>query len=208
MEFRDVVRRRRMVRSFTTDPIERAVLDRLLADALRSPSAGNSQGRELLVLEGPAQTAQFWEVTLPAERRAGFAWPGLLRAPVLVIPLADPTAYVARYAEADKARTGLGAGPEAWPVPYWTVDTAFAAMTLLHAVVDAGLGALFFGIFANERELMVALGVPSHLKPIGAIAIGRPETEDRPGRSAGRPARSVSDAVHRGRFGEHGGTPV
>src|SRR5690606_2292657 len=147
MEYRDVVRRRRMVRSFTDEPVDPQLLDQLLADALRAPSAGNSQGRDLVVLEGPEQTARFWDITLPAPRRERFAWPGLLRAPVLVLPFADPDRYVARYAEPDKARTGLGEGDEAWPVPYWTVDTAFVVMSLLHGVVDAGLGALFFGIF-------------------------------------------------------------
>jgi nitroreductase len=201
MEFRDAVRRRRMVRSFTAEPVDPDLVDRLLADALRSPSAGNSQGRELLVLEGPTQTSRFWDVTLPPERRPTFAWPGLLEAPVLVIPLADPTRYVERYAEPDKASTGLGAGEAAWPVPYWTVDTAFATMTLLHAVVDAGLGALFFGIFRNERELMASLGVPAHLRPIGAVAIGHPSDDQRAGRSAARPRRPAGEVIHHGSWG-------
>lgn len=201
MDYREVVRRRRMVRSFTDEPVDPELLDQLLADALRAPSAGNSQGTDLIVLEGHDQTARFWDVTLPVERRAGFAWPGLLRAPVLVIPLADPSRYVARYAEPDKAATGLGAGDDAWPVPYWTVDTAFVAMSLLHGVVDAGLGALFFGIFRNEEELLARLGVPPGRRPIGAIALGHPDGDDRPGRSSGRARRPFDEVVHRGGWG-------
>ena len=53
-------------------------------------------------------------------------------------------AYVARYGEPDKAASGLGRGADAWPVPFWLVDTAFATMTLLLAATDAGLGALFY----------------------------------------------------------------
>jgi nitroreductase len=201
LEYRDVVARRRMVRSFTDEPVAADTLDHLLADALRAPSAGNAQGRELIVLSGPEQTATFWDTTLPAERRATFAWPRLLTAPVLVIPLADADRYVARYAEADKARTGLGEGADEWPVPYWTVDTAFVVMSLLHGVVDAGLGALFFGIFRREAELMERLGVPGHLRPIGAVAIGHPAGEERAGRSAGRPRRRLDDVVHHGSWG-------
>jgi nitroreductase len=202
MEFRHVVARRHMVRAFTSDPVDPAVLDRILSDALRSPSAGNSQGRDLLVLQGPEETARFWDVTLPPERRDRFAWPGLLVAPVILIPLADPQRYVDRYAEPDKARTGLGEGADAWPVPYWTVDTAFATMTLLHAVVDAGLGALFFGIFNNEAELLRSLGVPTGRQPIGAVALGHPAVESqRPGRSANRERRDVDQAVHFGFWG-------
>lgn len=200
MEYRQVVNRRRMVRSFTDEPVASELLDQLLTDALRAPSAGNSQGSDLLVLEGPAETAQFWDVTLPVERRSTFTWPGLLRAPVLVLPLADPARYVARYAEPDKERSGLGQGEDAWPVPYWMVDTAFVAMSLLHGVVDAGLGALFFGIFRNEEQLLARLGVPDGHRPIGAIAIGHPDGADRAGLSAPRPRRPLEDAVHRGRW--------
>lgn len=197
MEHADVVRRRRMVRAFTDEPVAPDVLDGILDLANRAPSAGNSQGWHFVVLEGREQTRRFWDVTLPPERRVGFAWPSLLDAPVLVLPLADADRYVTRYAEPDKAATGLGEGSEAWPVPYWVVDTSFATMTLLHAVVDAGLGALFFGIFRNEAELLAELEVPEGLRPIGAIAIGHP-APDGPGRSAGRPRRPLSDVVHRG----------
>jgi nitroreductase len=198
MDHREVVRRRRMVRSFSDEPVASALLDRLLTDALRAPTAGNSQGRDLLVLEGPEQTARFWDVTLPAERRATFAWPGLLRAPALVLPLADASRYLSRYAEPDKAATGLGAGEDAWPVPYWTVDTAFVVMSLLHGVVDAGLGALFFGIFRNEAQLLHSLGVPAGHRPVGAVAIGHPDGGDGPSRSARRPRRGLEEVVHRG----------
>jgi nitroreductase len=197
MELGEVVRRRRMVRAFTDEPVDPALVDRLLDMARRAPSAGNSQGWHFVVLEGPEQTARFWDVTLPPERRTGFRWPGLLTAPVIVVPLAGAAAYVERYAEPDKATTGLGAGADTWPVPYWVVDTAFATMTLLHGVIDAGLGALFFGIFRNEAELMAELGVPEGIRPIGAIAIGHP-APDEPGRSAERPRRPATDVVHRG----------
>jgi len=201
MELQDAIDRRRMVRSFSREPVAPEVLDRLLANVRRAPSAGNTQGWAFVVLEGPDQTARFWDATLPPERRPGFAWPGLLRAPVIVVPLADPAAYVARYGEPDKAATGLGAGADAWPVPYWDIDCAFATMTLLLGAVDAGLGALFFGVFRGERELLAALGVPEGLRPIGAVALGHPDGADRPGRSAGRPRRPAAEVVHRGRWG-------
>ncbi|MCB9373632.1 MAG: nitroreductase family protein [Microthrixaceae bacterium] len=198
MDFRAVVIGRRMCRSFTTEPIVREVLDRVLDAGRRAPAAGNSDGTHLVVLEGPHETARYWDVTLPPARRAGFRWPHLLDAPVLVVPLADPSAYVDRYSEPDKAHTGLGAGPAAWPTPYWTVDTAFAAMSILLAAEDEGLGALFFGLFEHEHAVLAALGVPTGLEPIGTIALGRPRGDDRPGRSAGRPRPSLAEYAHRG----------
>jgi nitroreductase len=189
-----------MTRAFDPDrAVEPERLTRLVDAGARAPSAGKAQGWHLVVLEGP-ETARFWDRTLPAERRTGFAWPGLLDAPVVALPLADAEAYVARYAEPDKAATGLGRSAAVWPVPYWTVDTAFSVMSLLLAAEAEGLGTLFFGVFRGEAELRADLGIPDRLQLLGAIAIGWPSVSSagRPGASARRPRRPVSEIVHRG----------
>jgi len=201
MEFAAVVRSRRMARAFEARPVPPDVLDRVLDLARRVPAAGNTQGLDLVVLEGSEQTARYWDASLPAERRGAFPWPRLLDAPVLIVPVGDPAAYVDRYAEPDKARTGLGEGLGAWPVPYWYVDTAFAAMVALLAAVDEGLGALFFGQFEHEAAVKAALGIPVDRRPVGTIALGYAAAEsDRPSVSAQRPRRPLDDVVHRGRW--------
>jgi nitroreductase len=198
VELGDVVRARHMVRNFDPRPVPAEVLDGVLDLAVRVPRAGNTQGLDIVVLEGP-QTARYWDVSLPSPRRAGFPWPGLLRAPVLLVPVGHPGAYVERYAEPDKAATGLGAGEGAWPVPYWYVDTAFAAMVALLAAVDAGLGACFFGQFEHEPALKRALGIPDDRTPVGTIAVGYAAADgDRRSFSATRARRSLASVVHRG----------
>ena len=107
-EFADVVRRRRMTRAFDGRPVPPELLDELVDLASRAPSAGKTQGWHLVVLEG-AETARFWDITLPTMRRGAFRWQRLLDAPVIALPLADPRAYTDRYSEADKKATGLGA---------------------------------------------------------------------------------------------------
>jgi nitroreductase len=199
-EFADVVMSRRMTRAYRPDPLADGALERLVALANRAPSAGKTQGWHLIALEGE-RTSVFWDITLPAMRRGSFKWQGLLDAPVILLPFADPKAYVDRYSEPDKAATGLGAGPDAWPVPYWTVDASMSVMTLLLAAEDEGLGALFFGVFKGERELRRALGVPPSLQLLGAISLGYPASPDRSasaGRSASRPARTPEQIIHRG----------
>lgn len=199
MEFGDVVRSRRMSRAFAPGPVDWSLVDNAIDLALRAPSAGKTQGWHLLVLEGN-DVAAFWDDTLPVDRRSTFAWPDLLLAPMILLPFADPQRYVERYAEPDKQQTGLGGGVDAWPVPYWTVDTSFAVMTLLLALRDAELGALFFGVFSGEDALRRRLGVPERLQLLGAIAVGHPTGAERRGRSAGRPRRSVDDVIHRSRW--------
>jgi nitroreductase len=196
VELRDAIRRRHMVRAFARQPVSRQLVDELLDLARRAPSAGNTQPWHFVVLEGD-QTARLWDVTLPAPRRESFAWSGLLDAPVLVVPVVDPAAYAARYAEDDKRLTGLGEGLAAWPVPYWWVDGGMAVHGLLLAAVDAGLGALFYGLFDREAAVLAALGVPEGYRALGAVALGWP-APDEPGRSAGRPRPPLDNVVHRG----------
>lgn len=203
-EFAEVVRNRRMTRAFAATPVGRDTVDGLVELASRAPSAGKTQGWHLVVLEGD-ETAAFWDSTLPAVRRDSFRWERLLNAPVVALPLADSKAYVARYAEPDKAQTGLGAGTSAWPVPYWTIDTSMAVMTMLLAAEDVGLGALFFGVFRGERELRQRLGIPPGLELLGAMALGYPaddagDAASGPGRSAGRRRRRAPQIIHRGHW--------
>jgi nitroreductase len=186
-----------MVRAYDRRPVDPLALDRVLDAARRAPSAGNSQGLDLVVLAGPDETGRYWDVALPAgPRRDGFRWQGLLTAPVLVLPVVAAGAYAARYAEPDKAATGLGS-VEAWPVPYWFVDGGMAVQAMLLAAQEEGLGAAFFGLFDRERAVLDALGVPPDRRGLGVVALGHP-APDEPGRSAGRPRRPLDEVVHRG----------
>ena len=199
MEFEEVVRQRRMVRSFTGEPVEPAMVDEICDLARRAPTAGNTAGIEFLVLEGDS-TMAYWDVTLPPERRAGFAWPGLLAAPVLVVVWAHLGGYLSRYREPDKRRTGLGTSASAWPVPYWYVDGGAAVMTMLLAARDRDLGAAFFGMFEHERAVRRRFGVPPERRGVGTVAIGHPAQDDRPSRSAARPRPDLNEILHRSRW--------
>ena len=206
--FGALVRARRMCRAFRSDPIPPEVIDGLIDLARRAPSAGHSQPWDFLVLEG-ATTARYWDATLPLTRRANFPWPGLLDAPVLLVPCVRPQTYPERYNEADKAgrvaaspaaRAGLAQGVEGWPVPYWFVDGGMAAMTLLLGAHDVGLGALFFGLFEQEQVVRRVFGIPADRVPLGTIALGWPLPADqqRPAASAARRRAPLAEIIHRG----------
>jgi nitroreductase len=197
VDFQTVVRRRKMVRSFSDEPVPPSVLERILANGLRAPSAGFSQGWAFVVLVGPAETTLFWDAISDAEWRADPHRPGLVRAPVIIVPLTDEAAYRDRYAEPDKAASRQSSE---WPVPYWMVDTSFAAMLILLSAVDAGLGALFTGLNHHDDDLTAALGVPSGLRPIGAVILGWPDDQDRPSPSLARGHRARESVIHRGRW--------
>ncbi len=202
MDHARVVRVRRMVRAFTTEPIGLEAVDALIDLARRAPSAGNSQGVNWVVLTGPHEVGRYWDVTLPpGPDRERFRWQGLLRAPVLVLPVIDPDRYLERYTEPDKSHTGLGAGVVAWPVPYWWVDGGMVVQNLLLGVVEAGLGACFFGLFQHETAVCERFGIPAGRRILGAVAIGHPDPEaDGVGRSSERRRPPLRDVVHHGEW--------
>jgi len=191
MEFQEVVRRRRMVRTFTAEAVPQAAQARILGNAVRGPSAGFSQGQSFLVLTEDADLAKFWDV-------AGLAVAASARtAPLVIVPFSCKRAYLDRYAQPDKGWTDRDEGR--WPVPFWHIDTGMAALLILQTVVDEGLGAVYFGIVPEQvAPFRAAFGVPDDHEPIGAIAVGYDaETAKRDLRSRRRP---LGDVVHYGRW--------
>ena len=180
-----------MTRRFDPRPIEPDVLDRILANSQKAPSAGFSQGFGFLVLEG-ADAKTFWEITSPRRGKA-------FTTPAIVIPLANKQTYLDRYSEPDKAGFGLEK-EENWPVPFWLVDTSFASMIILLSATAEGVGCWFFGIFSGEDELLKHFGVPAEFIPIGAIALGYPAETDVRSSSLKRGRRPFETVFHKGRW--------
>lgn len=188
-----------MTRDFDKTPLPEAQLLKVLDIARRAPSAGFSQGVDFVVLQG-SETQALWDVTLPTQRRADFAWPGLLSAPCLVVPVADPRLYLQRYGEADKAATQLGDSQDSWEVPYWLVDCAFAVQNLLLLAQAQGWGALFFGFFERTDMVKQLLGIPDAVSPLGAVALGHRGAQNRPSSSSSRKRRQSEEVIHWGRW--------
>src|SRR6202042_2656212 len=191
MEFQEVVRLRRMVRTFTDEPVPQAALDRILGNALRGPSAGFSQGQAFLVLTEPSDREKFWAV-------AGAAIdPSAQTAPLVVVPMSCKRVYLDRYAQADKGWTDKD--ESRWPVPFWHIDTGMAALLILQTAVDEGLGAVYFGIVpAAVPRFRSAFGVPDDQEPIGAIAIGHDAEAEKRDLRAKR--RDLAAVTHYGRW--------
>lgn len=200
MELLDAARSRRMVRTY--DPargVPHDTLTRILDLATRAPSAGFAQGRDFVVLADPGDRERFWAATTDPGAAPDRWLTGMRTAPVLVLCLSDPSRYLDRYAEPDKGRRPRD--ESLWPVPYWDVDTGMAAMTMLLAAVDAGLGSCFFGV-PPERHTAVrtAFGVPEDRRIVGVVSLGHP-APDRRSPSLRRGRRPLGEVAHDGRFG-------
>lgn len=194
MEFDQVVRRRRMVRNYLPDPVNRAALDRILEAAVRAPSAGFTQGQSFVVVEDADRRRRIAELAGEADYVSRGFDPWISRAPVHVVVCVSEEAYHDRYREPDKLDAD---GNEiAWPVPYWYVDAGASLMAILLAAVNEGLGAGFLGSqsFAGLKEF---LELPDTVETIGVVTIGHP-APDRRSSSLDRGRRT--DAVHRERW--------
>jgi nitroreductase len=197
MELAELVRRRRMVRTYQADrPVPREVVDELLRLAIRAPSAGHTQGWHFLVLDDITSRNAFWAATSDGDRDSWLA--RLQTAPTLIVCLSNKSAYLDRYAEPDKGWTDRDEAR--WPIPYWHVDTGMAAMIMLLAAEDADLAACFFGVPGERWDAVrTTFAIPAELEPVGIVSLGYPAPDQRsPSLKRGR--RILPDVVSYGSF--------
>jgi nitroreductase len=178
MEFEEVLRRRRMVRNYRSDPVDHSALERIARAGRRAPSAGNSQGQSFVVVTSEDGRKNVAELAGEADYIAAGFDPWISKAPAHIVICVSEAAYHARYSEPDKVDPD--GREKQWPVPFWWVDAGAALMAILLAAVDEGLAAGFLGTQAIPG-LRSALGIPDSVTPIGVVTIGHPAPDRRSG---------------------------
>ncbi len=202
MEFDLVLQKRKMCRSFRDDALTDAEITSLARAALRGPSAGFSQGIEYLILTTEQDRRRFWENQIDVDWLSrNPSHRDTQAAPLLLVVLSGPTAYLTRYAMADKGSSGLHS-IENWPVPFWIFDAGASAMAVLLKAVDLGLAAGFFGIFRNQGDLAAKFNIPAELIPVGVIAVGHAKSDNRLGSAKAIPRRDPATQLHAGEYGK------
>lgn len=192
MEFTDVVRKRRMVRNFTEEPVSRETIERILDLARHAPSAGFTQGQSFVVVTQPDLRKEIAKLCGEEYYVEGGWDPWISKAPALVVPCTSEEAYHRRYREPDK--TGEDGSEIEWPIPYWHMDVGCAVMVLLLAVVNEGLAAGFAGCWDLDA-LRDLLAIPPDVTPVGVIPIGHPAT-DKPSPSLKRGRKPQDEYAH------------
>lgn len=169
MDFYELLKKRRAVRSYTGEPVPRETLERIARATRRGPNAGYSQGLRLLVVDDPEtiQTLAGWQ-----EDERSKSWFGKAAAHILVMTREQD--YHDRYNQADKLAV-TGGVEIVWPVPFWHVDAGAALMLVLLAALEEGLGAGVYGVVVEEdarwREL---LALPDDLTIVAGVTVGHP----------------------------------
>jgi len=154
MELGDILKQRRMVRSYRPDPVPREVIERIVATVRRAPSGGFSQGHRLVVVTDPPKRQALARLAGEGEYVAagGQAW--ISTAPVHVFVGTREESYHERYRKPDKLRDGEESG---WPAPYWYVDAGAAFILLQLAAIDEGLASGVFGVLPEQVPDVKAL---------------------------------------------------
>jgi nitroreductase len=197
VDFAEVVRRRRMVRRFSDEPVPPEALERILDTGRRGPSAGYSQGVEFVVVTQAARRAEVARIVANRETAAET----LARVPVHIVVCTSAEIYRARYRQPDKLRVrGSASDDVLWQVPFWHVDAGCAMMLLLLAAVNEGLSAGFIGVW-RQPELRALLAIPDEYAITGVVLLGHRAADEAPqGSILARRRRPFDEVVHRERW--------
>lgn len=190
MEFSEVLRRRRMIRTHSGEAVDAETLIRIASALERAPSAGWSQAVTGVLVTEPQTIAAIAEACEEPRHVARGLPPWLSTAAGVLVVCVEPERYRERYSEPDKDPSVLET------VPWWWVDAGASLMAVLLAAVDAGISAGFLG---GHRASPVGamLGIPDHALIVGLITLGPPGRDTRSS-SLRRPRRS--DVVRRERW--------
>ncbi len=175
MEFEELVRTRCMVRAFRPDPVPEELIEKLLSQAVRAPSAGNLQAWEFVVVQEPERRRRLAEAAV----RQTF----VAEAPVVIVACRNMERNAAKYG---------GRGRDFYNV----IDVSLASMVILLAAHNEGLGACFVGAYL-DREVSRILGLPEHVRPVGIIPIGWPAESPTP-----TERMAPAQVAHYERFGQ------
>ena len=169
MEFKEAVRKRRMVRHFTPEPVLTEAIEGILDLAQHAPSAGFSQGSAYVLVTAPEVKKKVARLQGEEDYAANGFHKWISEAPVAIVACVSEKLYHDRYNEPDKVNDQ---GNEIeWPTPYWFFDIGAGCMIILLGAVDAGLSAAFTGV-TDVEGMKKLLGIPAHFHPVGVISVG------------------------------------
>lgn len=167
------IKERRDIRDFRPEPIPEDILKKILDSAIQSPSAGNIQDWEFILVKNPRTKSLLAEAALDQDFVA--------EAPLLIVVCSDLNRVSSSYGERGKSL-------------YSVQNSAAAIENLLLAAWDLGIGSCWVGAFREQRvrEILV---LPEHIRPLAIIPLGYPaRVPQKPGR------RPLEEVLHQERY--------
>jgi len=149
----ELIFKRRSIRQYTGQPVERERLVQLLRAAMAAPSAVNSQPWEFVVVTSPEGMDKLRKI-LPL---------GRYNAPSAIVVCGSPI----------RARNPAG-------LVFWVQDCSAAIQNILLAATGMGLGSVWVGVHPVPglgRQIRNALHIPPYVTPLGVVYVGYPAEE-------------------------------
>jgi len=169
MDFLDIVRSRRSIRSYKDYPVPDEDIEKILDSARWAPSAGNLQPWEFIIVRNDRTKR------LLAEAAYGQFW--IMKAPVVIVACANIP------------RTSRFYGNRGANL-YCIQDVAAAIQNILLSAHYLGYGTCWVGAF-SEEEVRRILRLPEHVRPLAIITLGKPAEKPAP-----PPRRSLKEIAH------------
>lgn len=152
MDCIDAIQGRRSIRRYKSLPVEPALVERLLQITQMSPSAGNRQARDYVVVFDTAVKKKLAEAAISQEFIA--------EAPCVIVFCANIERSSARYGARGKL--------------YALQDATIAAATFQIAAHVLGLGTCWVGAF-DDAEVTSILHLPEKVIPVAIMPLGYPD---------------------------------
>jgi nitroreductase len=147
MDAMEVILARRSIRSYTSQPVPKEVIEELLKAGMAAPSADNKQPWHFVVIDDGKILNQ--------------------------IPKFHP--YSKMLKEASVAILVCGHVKSEKHKGFWVQDCSAATQNILLAVEALGLGAVWLGIYPQEDledGIKKLLELPEHIVPLSLIPVG------------------------------------
>lgn len=148
MDALEVIKRRRSIREFTDEPLDKETMTQILDAARWAPSGGNRQGWRFVVVTDPQVKEMIRKVS-----------PGIF---------ALPTAFIVICMKKK-------AGARAWDEWLYAADCGIAAQNIMLAAFSLGIGTCVVASFAKEA-LREILEVPEGIDPSLIVTLGHYES--------------------------------
>lgn len=169
MEFDELVMNRRSIRSFKEKEVGEDEIIEILETAQMSPSAGNLQARDFIVVEKEENKRAIVEAS-----NQEF----IQKAPYVIIVCANKERSSKRYGERGRSL-------------YSIQDADAATMVILLKAHSMGLGTCWIGAF-NEEKIRKEFEIPKEVRPVTIIPIGYPNREPDPPKR-----KNLKELIHR-----------
>ncbi len=161
MEALENIRTRRSIRKFTDEPVDHAVLEKIVEAASYSPSWKNTQIVRYIAIDDPALKDK-----IAKECTTGFVYNA---APMESAPMLIAVTVIKGRCGFEKDGSYTTSRKDTWQM----FDAGIATQTFCLAAHEYGLGTVIMGIF--DDTLSDVLEIPEDRELVNIICIGHPD---------------------------------